>query len=378
MDLGKFEKYRSWLYSAGIAILIAGWLLSGQFGNSDHTTDERSAAIAKTTIAPQSKVRVRTQIAEEVTRTIIVNGKTAPARVVELSAETDGRVESIGARRGANIDRNTVIVRLDERDRSARLAQAEATVRQREVEYEARARLKVESYVSEAQLQEGVALLEAARAELTRARLDLDYMQVRAPFDGALQARAVEIGDFLKVGDPIATFVDNRTIIVSANVSEFDARFVHVGMTAKAILATGEDVHGKIRYVAPVADEATRTFTVELEVDNRDGAIRAGGTAELHIPAESILAHRISPSLLTLDDAGNIGLKIINDSGKVEFVVADIALSSGDGIWVAGLPETVTIITVGQGFVTTGSVVDAIPESEIKTTVAKKSAAEGS
>ncbi len=378
MDLGKFEKYRSWLYSAGIAILIAGWLLSGQFGNSDDTTDERSAAIAKTTIAPQSKVRVRTQIAEEVTRTIIVNGKTAPARVVELSAETDGRVASIGAKRGANIDRNTVIVRLDERDRSARLAQAEATVRQREVEYEARARLKVESYVSEAQLQEGVALLEAARAELTRARLDLDYMQVRAPFDGALQDRAVEIGDFLKVGDPIATFVDNRTIIVSANVSEFDARFVHVGMTAKAILATGEDVHGKIRYVAPVADEATRTFTVELEVDNRDGAIRAGGTAELHIPAESILAHRISPSLLTLDDAGNIGLKIINDSGKVEFVVADIALSSGDGIWVAGLPETVTIITVGQGFVTTGSVVDAIPESEIKTTVAKKSAAEGS
>ncbi len=378
MDLGKFEKYRSWLYSAGIAILIAGWLLSGQFGNSDDTTDERSAAIAKTTIAPQSKVRVRTQIAEEVTRTIIVNGKTAPARVVELSAETDGRVESIGAKRGANIDRNTVIVRLDERDRSARLAQAEATVRQREVEYEARARLKVESYVSEAQLQEGVALLEAARAELTRARLDLDYMQVRAPFDGALQARAVEIGAFLKVGDPIATFVDNRTIIVSANVSEFDARFVHVGMTAKAILATGEDVHGKIRYVAPVADEATRTFTVELEVDNRDGAIRAGGTAELHIPAESILAHRISPSLLTLDDAGNIGLKIINDSGKVEFVVADIVLSAGDGIWVAGLPETVTIITVGQGFVTTGSIVDAIPESEIKTTVAKKSAAEGS
>ena len=378
MDLGKFEKYRSWLYSAGIAILIAGWLLSGQFGNSDDTTDERSAAIAKTTIAPQSKVRVRTQIAEEVTRTIIVNGKTAPARVVELSAETDGRVESIGAKRGANIDRNTVIVRLDERDRSARLAQAEATVRQREVEYEARARLKVESYVSEAQLQEGVALLEAARAELTRARLDLDYMQVRAPFDGALQARAVEIGAFLKVGDPIATFVDNRTIIVSANVSEFDARFVHVGMTAKAILATGEDVYGKIRYVAPVADEATRTFTVELEVDNRDGAIRAGGTAELHIPAESILAHRISPSLLTLDDAGNIGLKIINDSGKVEFVVADIVLSAGDGIWVAGLPETVTIITVGQGFVTTGSIVAAIPESEIKTTVAKKSAAEGS
>jgi len=378
MDLGKYEKYRSWFYSAGITILIAVWLLSGQFGNSDDAASQHDVAAANATAAPQSKVRVRTQIAEEITRTIVVNGKTAPARVVELSAETDGRVERIGAKRGANVDRNTVIVILDERDRTARLAQAEATVRQREVEYEARAKLKAESYVSEAQLQEGVALLEAARTELTRAKLDLEYMQVRAPFDGALHTRAVEVGDFLQLGDPIATFVDNRTIIVSANVSEFDARFVHVGQAAAATLATGEHVRGNIRYVAPVADEATRTFAVELEVDNQDGALRVGGTAELYIPAESVMAHRISPSLLTLDDAGNIGVKIINDSGEVEFVVADIALSSGDGVWVAGLPETVTLITVGQGFVMTGSVVDAVPESEIKTTVAKKSSAEGS
>ena len=298
--------------------------------------------------------------------------KTAPARIVELSAETEGRITSIGAERGANVDRGTVIVRLDERDRSARLAEARATVRQREVEYEARAKLKAESYVSEAQLQEGVALLEAAKAELTRAELDLEYMVVRAPFDGALQSRIGEVGDFLKIGDPIATFVDNRSIIVAANVSEFDARFVHIGEAAQATLATGEKVRGNIRYVSPVADEATRTFSVELVVDNQDGALRAGGTAELHIPAESIMAHRVSPSLLTLDDAGNIGVKIINDAGKVEFVVADIALSSSDGVWIAGLPETVTIITVGQGFVTTGSVVDAIPEDEIKTTVARK------
>ncbi len=372
MDLGKFEKYRSWIYSAGIAALIAVWLLSGQFGNDDASSDAGTtvAAVARTS---QSKVRVRTQIAEEVTRTIVVNGQTGPARVVELSAETDGRVQHIGAKRGANVDRNTIIVRLDERDRAARLVQAQATVKQREVEYEARAKLKAESYVSEAQLQEAVARLEAARTELTRAELDLNYMLVRAPFDGALQARAVEIGDFLKVGDPIATFVDNRTIIVTANVSEFDARFVHVGMVAEAQLATGENVRGKIRYVAPVADTATRTFTVELEVDNSAGLLRAGGTAELYISAESIMAHRISPSLLTLDDAGNVGVKIINDVGKVEFVVADIALSSGDGVWVAGLPETVTILTVGQGFVSTGAIVDAVPESEIETAVARKS-----
>ena len=371
MTLRNFEKYRSWFYSAGIAVLVAVWLLSGQLSDDDASA-ESGAAAAQPESSSQGKVRVRTQIAEEITRTIVVNGKTAPARVVELSAETDGRITSIGAKRGANVKRGTVIVRLDERDRSARLAEARAIVKQREVEYEARLKLKSESYVSEAQLHEGIARLEAARAELTRAELDLEYMVVRAPFDGAIQSRVGEVGDFLQVGDPIATFVENRTIIVSASVSEFDAGFVNSGASAEAKLATGEKVRGTIRYVSPVADEATRTFLVELEVDNSDGALRAGGTAELYIPAETIMAHRISPSLLTLDDAGNVGTKIIDADGKVKFVVADIAQSSSNGVWVAGLPETVTIITVGQGFVTAGSVVDAIPEDEIDTAVARK------
>jgi multidrug efflux system membrane fusion protein len=369
MNTDFIAKHRSWFYSAGIALLITLWLVSGTFGGDDAAAPEAEAQVA-TAQAPQSRVRVRTQNAEEIVRTISVNGKTAPARVVELAAETDGRVEHIGAERGANVGRGAVIVRLDERDRSARLAQARATVRQREVEYEGRLRLKSESYVSEAQLQEAIAQLEAAKAELRRAELDLEYMIVRAPFDGALQSRAVEIGDFVKSGDPIATFVDNRKIIVAANISEFDAGHVSVGESAQARLATGERVSGRIRYVSPVADESTRTFAVELEVDNSDGALRAGGTAELFIPAETVQAHRVSPSLLTLDDAGNVGIKIINDTGAVEFIPADIALSSSNGVWLAGLPETATIITVGQGFVSPGSLVDAVPEGDIETSVA--------
>ncbi|MDH3861840.1 MAG: efflux RND transporter periplasmic adaptor subunit, partial [Gammaproteobacteria bacterium] len=310
MESGNNKRQKSWLISAGIIVTIALWLASGQFGPKGD--DIVSTNTADQTTASKNAVRVRTQSAEEVMRMIVVNGKTAPARVVHLAAETDGRIVRVGAERGSNLEQGDVIVRLDERDRSARLSQAEATVRQREVEYAARERLKSESYVSEAQLQESVALLEAARAEWTRAKLDLDYMTVRAPFAGALQARAVEIGDFVKRGDPIATYVDNRMIIVNANLSEFDARFVSVGDMAEATLATGETVRGRIRYVAPVADEGTRTFGVELEVDNTNGALRVGGTAELRIPAESVLAHRVSPALLTLDDAGNVGVKIIS------------------------------------------------------------------
>jgi multidrug efflux system membrane fusion protein len=371
MNLGKFESFKSWLISAGIAVAIGIWLLSGSLEREDATTvivsESNSAEALRTS------VRVRSQVAEEVTRTITVNGKTAPSRIVELNAETAGRVVSIGGERGERLNRGDVIVRLDERDRKARLAQAVATVKQRELEYAARDKLMDESYVSEAQVQEAAAMLEAAKAELARAELDIDYMVVRAPFDGALQERMVEIGDYVKAADPIATFVDERSLIVSANVSEFDAHNVSKGEAASARLATGEMVNGVIRYVAPIADEATRTFVVELEIDNAAGAYRGGITAELMIPAETIFAHRISPALLTLDDDGNLGIKTVNELGRVEFHRADVAMSSSEGVWIAGLPHSASIITVGQGFVNAGALVDSVTEVEVDTAVAIKS-----
>jgi len=375
MNLGNFESYRSWLISAGIAVAIGVWLLSGQVDGEDNA--ESSATASGPTDNLRTSVRTRSQTAEEVTRTITINGKTAPARIVELNAETAGRVVATGVARGARLDRGDVIVRLDERDRSARLAQAVATVKQRELEYVAREKLMDESYVSEAQVQEAAALLEAAKAELARARLDIEYMVVRAPFDGALQDRLVEVGDYVKAADPIATFVDDRTLIISANVSEFDAHNVSKGESATAKLATGEVVSGLIRYVAPVADEATRTFTVELEIDNTAGLYRGGMTAELMIPAETIFAHKISPALLTLDDEGNLGIKTVNGLGRVEFHRADIAMSSSEGVWVAGLPQSASIITVGQGFVNAGALVDSVTEVEVDTAVAVKSAEQG-
>jgi multidrug efflux system membrane fusion protein len=370
MNLKKLGEYRSWLVSAGIVVAITVWLATGS-----NTEEPRTLAADRSDTGSgtgQFSVRVRHQVAEEIVRTITVNGKTAPARIVEINAETDGRVIETGVDRGERVSQGAVIVRLDERDRAARLAQARATVRQREVEFEGRQRLKGESYVSEAQLQEAAALLEAARAEQKRAELDIEYTYIAAPFDGALQERHVEIGDFVKVGDPVATFVDDRSIIVSAAVSEYDARYVTRGEEAEARLATGETVSGLIRYVAPVADDATRTFTVELVVDNPNGALRAGMSAELMIPAERVFAHEISPSLLTLDDEGNVGVKIVNDEGLVEFYPADIALSTSEGVYVAGLPAAATIITVGQGFVNAGSYVESVPEDSVDSAVAIK------
>jgi multidrug efflux system membrane fusion protein len=146
-------------------------------------------------------------------------------------------------------------------------------------------------------------------------------------------------------------------------VSEQDVRYIQIGNSGWAKLVTGERVEGKVRFVAKSSDAATRTFRVELEFPNPNGAIRDGITAEIHIATATVEAHRISPAILSLDDAGEIGVRIVDQTRRVRFVRVKIIGDGPDGVWVTGLPKTVTIITVGQDFVTEGQVVNPVPDN---------------
>jgi len=362
MNIRETLRTRPWLIAVAIVIAVSLWMVTGtERPQSAPAEDATERAAARPEAVPV--VQTRRQAAEPVTRTLSIYGRTAPSRTVELKAETSGRVVAVGAERGARIDEGVLIVRLDDRDRAARLSEAKAVVRQREVEYQGQLRLKQEGYVSDTMLAETEAQLEAARTELRRAELDLQYREIRAPFAGALQERAVEVGDYVSEGDPIGTFVDERTLVVVGAVAEQHASEVHEGLRGQARLATGQVVAGTVRYVAPVADQATRTFTVELEVDNAAGRLPAGVTTQIELPTGTVLAHRVSPALLTLDDRGELGIKVVNAEGRVEFHGADVARSSADGVWLAGLPDPAEIITVGQGFVAPGRLVQVQGDS---------------
>lgn len=360
MNIRETVARRPWLLAVFVASLVGLWMLSGTLSRQSNPPLQSAADVAAKTDAPASRVQVAVQTAKPVTRFISVNGRSAPARSVQIKAETDGRVEVIDADRGQRVTRGQRILRLDLRDRQARLEQAKASVTEHRTAYEAQARLQTEGYVSETQIAETLAKLEAAKAELKRAELDLRYREIRAPFDGVILERDVELGDFVRQGDAVVSFVDNTKIIVTGTVAEQDARYVSPGMVADAQLVTGQTVQGRIRYLAPVADEATRTFTVEVEIPNPDGTLPAGVTAEMHIPGGEMLAHKISPATLSLDASGTIGVKTVNQYNQVVFHAVEIARSDPDGVWVAGLPETASIIVLGQGYVDAGLEVEAV------------------
>lgn len=361
MNFKKQIEERPWILAVSAALLVAVWLLSGLSDDQEILGAQQVAAGGDTGANGLVRVQVRTQAAETVTRSISLYGQTAPIRSVDLNAETEGRVAQIAAERGERVSVGDVILRLDLRDRQARLEQARASVNEHETAYQAQLKLQAEGYVSDTQIAETVAKLESAKAELTRAKLDLRYMVIRAPFDGVLQDRNVEVGGYVRAGDTVATFVDNTSIVVSGTIAEKDARYVALNDTGKAVLATGQRISGRIRYIAPVADEATRTFEVELEVPNPSGELPAGVTAEIELPGGEALAHKVSPSLLTLDSEGTMGIKTVDDLNQVVFYPVELSRSEPDGVWVTGLPEDARIITVGQGYVSAGQRVEPVP-----------------
>jgi membrane fusion protein, multidrug efflux system len=104
---------------------------------------------------------------------------------------------------------------------------------------------------------------------------------------------------------------------------------------------------------------------VELEIHNPNGRFAAGVSAELRIGVERTLAHRVPASLLALNDAGVLGVKAVDDDETVVFYPAEVVRAEADAVWVAGLPEHVRLITVGQGFVRAGHQVRAVPEAAI-------------
>jgi len=344
------------LMAVGVAVIVTLWMLSGLGSAPVDFSGEAEVTRAN---GERMRVRVGQISAEEVVREITISARTEPNRYVRIKAETEGTVVALDVDRGSPVAEDAPILTLDLRDRTARLAEAESLIAQRELELQARQNLRNREFASELEIAEAAARLESARAAKVRIALEIDNTSIDAPFDGIVQERSVEIGDFVRAGDDVVHVVDIDPLIIAGEVNGKEVTELAVGGRGSAVLVNGTLVNGVIRYLAPVADENTRTFRVELEVPNPNG-IRAGLTAELQLNGSRILAHDISPSLLTLADDGTVGVKTVNSRNQVDFYPVEIAGSSEDGILVTGLPETVTVITVGQGFVTVGQQVDPV------------------
>lgn len=342
-----------------VALIVLYFLARGLFGGAPGAAPQEASAKEVFTVV------VQTIAPKEWRDEIIVRGRTKAERKVIVRAETGGAVAQTPATLGALVPKGDVLCRLNVDARRAQLNEARAAFAKAELDYDAAAKLSESGFRSDTAVAAAKAVRDQAAAALERARLELDKTEIKAPFDGVYDERHAEEGDFLKAGDACATVIQRSPFLVVGAISERDVAKVKKGDKGRARLATGETIDGVVRFVASSADPATRTFDIELEVPNEDGALRDGVTAEFTVFTEEQSAHKVPRASLVLNDEGEIGLRTLDKDNIVVFTPVRLIGETPSGVWVSGVAGELRLIVRGQEYVTAGQKVSAVSADEV-------------
>ncbi|MEK7405672.1 MAG: efflux RND transporter periplasmic adaptor subunit [Acidobacteriota bacterium] len=327
-----------------IAVLVAA-------GCSNKPAQSRVEAAAKA----DDPLEVRVALAEtrRVERTIAVTGSLAPDETVTVSAEVAGRVTAIHADFGQAVRKGEVVAELDQREfalqlERSRAALAQALARiglmpgQEEVtpestpairqaraqledarfKYENAARLVKTGDVSRErftelekayharqaaaeatgdELRTQLASIQALRAEARLAEKRLNDCTVRAPFDGAVTARLVSPGQYMRENTPIVTVVKTHPLRLRVDIPETVSGQVRTGstLTFTTDAAPGAEFRAVVRELNPALDARSRSLTAEARLTAADGRLRpgmfvqvrlvvAGGAGAVVVPREAL------------------------------------------------------------------------------------------
>ncbi|MEH6581410.1 MAG: efflux RND transporter periplasmic adaptor subunit [Halioglobus sp.] len=351
------------------ASLIAGalflWLLSGLvFNDSESGTTPAISEQKKhgKPAAERKRVTVRVSIsnAEKRARILVLRGRTESKRSVDVKAEIAGNVVKRVVERGSRVETGDLLCQLAIDDRGVAVAQAKATLIDAKIQHQGSLKLKQQGLQSETAIAGAQAKLESAKAQLRRQELNLQRTGIVAPFGGVIEDLQMNVGDYATPGAVCATLIDLDPMLVSAQVTEAEVDKLEVGNFVSGTTSTGAPIEGELTFIGKQSDPLTRTYPIEVTVENKDYRLRSGLTTTARIQLDEVLAHKVSPALFTLNDEGDFGVRVVGDDDVVDFFKVVIIEDSPQGVWITGLPDTVHLITVGQEFVLTGQTVKPI------------------
>ncbi len=302
------------------------------------------------------KVEVKKLQKESFTKTLKFSGFSEASRIVIIKSQVEGKVSSKSFEKGKFYKAGSQLVLIDPEDKIARLKEMEALLNQRKKEYEVAEKLFKKGFRSEVKLSESRTNFENALALYEKSQVELNNTKILIPFDSSIEDSFIELGDYVKKGDKIAKIVDLDPIFVKVNVTENVINNLKLNQTTSIIIAN-KSYEGLISYISKTSDPLTRNFRVEIKINNKQKQIISGLSSEVRIELSKEDAYFIPSSLISLDDQGKIGIKVVQEK-KVLFLTIDIISDTGNGYWVNSNSkknlEDYMLITQGHEYVIEG------------------------
>ena len=302
------------------------------------------------------KVVVKKLQKESFTKTLKFSGFSEASRIVIIKSQVEGKVSSKSFEKGKFYKAGSQLVLIDPEDKIAQLKEMEALLNQRKKEYEVAEKLFKKGFRSEVKLSESRTNFENALALYEKSQVELNNTKILIPFDSTIEDSFIELGDYVKKGDKIAKIVDLDPIFVKVNVTENVINNLKLNQTTSIIIAD-KSYEGLISYISKTSDPLTRNFRVEIKINNKKKQIISGLSSEVRINLSKEDAYFIPSSLISLDDQGKIGIKVVQEK-KVLFLTIDIISDTGNGYWVNSNSknnlEDYMLITQGHEYVIEG------------------------
>lgn len=354
------------LLAIGLVIALLAWLLLGDIQGFRDAPPETPPAAEADTEAP--RVEVAPRDAETHAPILVLQGELEARRTLELRARQAGRVATLPVAEGSRVEAGVALLEQAQEELPARLAQAEDDLALARAELSGADSLRQRELISRTEYLRRQANVSRAVAELATLRRQRDDTRLTAPFPGTLDRLDVELGELLQPGETWGRLVDDSRLTAQAWAPQQDALALEVGQPAELRLLDGSRLSGRVSLVARRADEATRSFRVEVSADNPEGRRLAGASATLAITLPERRVHRLSPALLALNPDGELAVKHLDADDRVAQTPVTLVDADLESARVAGLPDPVRLIILGAGMVEVGQRVTPVAADAIEST----------
>ena len=407
----------SYIWAATIATLVIVWMFSdnlinifvgdqnsiipnNELNEKNNNSDNSSFVV--------SAIEVKN---ESVPVYFRANGITKSIFDIQITARRGGLIKDIYFKDGSSVNEGDIIMSLDQQtlqqelnaakallkaeenrleflkvrfqkdgSHSKRIDSAKAELSQSKKDFESSKELKDKGFTTELEFAKKYAGYKSAEASLTelleiskdleisrstaniqkiysdiaKINQQIKFTEIKAPRSGRIENIQVDVGEYIDIGENVVHLIGLDELIVEMQIPQSSISAIKIGDLVKIKFGDKKYYSGRVQKVGAVANDATRTFNIEVQIENSDIELRAGMTAEAQIKINQVEAFKISPAHLTTDNNGNLYVKVIGANKKVENKAIKIVKTNDNFAYISGLVDKTIVLTTGQAFLKEG------------------------
>ncbi len=341
-----------------LIVITSGILVACENGE----LQENDNAEERVRIVPVETVTIDPSSFEDFIR---VSGVVEAIEDATISAEVSGRILSI-VDRGQTINRGETIASVDDRQIQTNVNAARAAFNLAEDTYNRLSRLHADSIISTQDFDAARTHRDQAKAQLEQTEKMLEDAQIAAPFSGRVEERFTRVGELINPGMPVVRVVNTNRVRVKAGVPERFSGDIGEGSSATVRFRTSTpfEIDSRISFAGNVIDPDTRSYDIEIELNNPADRIKPEMVADIRIKWRTIENAVIIPRTAIIRDENQLSVFVTreqNGNKVAQLVEVETGPASGSLIQiVSGLSEGDEVVTIGVNSLNSGDRVNVL------------------